>query len=96
MREATQTRPVYRTLNKPMTLLGVERRLFFFLLLACFLLFHLTEALLPALLPFGVLWTCAKAATQYDPQILRIVVNSSRFGVRYDPALKESRHRGLS
>lgn len=89
-----ETRCVYRTLNKPMTLLGVERKLFFFILVVSFLLFHLTEALAPAVVLFGVLWACARAATQTDPQILRILINSNRFGTRYDPALKEEGTRG--
>ena len=89
-----ETRPVYRTLNKPMTLLGVERKLFFFILVVSFLLFHLTEALVPALVLFGVLWAFARAATQTDPQILRILINSNRFGTRYDPALKEGDKHG--
>ena len=88
------TRPVYRTLNKPMTLLGVERKLFFFILVVSFLLFHLTEALVPAVVLFGVLGAVARAATQADPQILRILINSNRFGTRYDPALKEEDKHG--
>jgi type IV secretory pathway VirB3-like protein len=70
-----------------MMLLGVERRLFFFILMVAFLLFHLSGAIVPAFVLFGVLWVFAKAATQHDPQLLRIVINSSRFAVRYDPAL---------
>lgn len=89
-----EPRPVYRTLNKPMTLLGVERRLFFFIVVVSFLLFHLTAALVPAVVLFGVLWACARAATQTDPQILRILINSNRFGTRYDPALKEGNKHG--
>jgi type IV secretory pathway VirB3-like protein len=84
------TRPVYRSLSKPMTILGVERRLFFFILMVAFLLFHLSETLLPALVLFGILWTLAKAATQADPQMLRILLNSSRFAARYDPALRQN------
>lgn len=82
-------KPVFRSLNKPMTLLGVERRLFFFILVVSFSLFHLSSALLPALALFGVLWMFARAATQADPHLLRILLNSSKFVARYDPA-----HRG--
>lgn len=84
-----ETRPVYRSLNKPMTLLGVERRLFFVILIASFLLFHFTEGLLTALLVFVILWMFARAATQADPQFLRVLMNSSRSAARYDPALRE-------
>ena len=84
-----QVHPVYRSLNRIMTLLGVERKLFFFVLLLAFLLFQLTDALVPAVVLFGILWVLAKAATQTDPQILRVLLNSSRFGTRYDPGKHE-------
>jgi type IV secretory pathway TrbD component len=84
-----KTRPVYRSLSKTLTIMGVERRLFFGILLTCFAIFQLFEALLAAVLLFAVLWIFARAATQADPQLLRILLNSNRFAVRYDPALWE-------
>ena len=83
------TRPVFRSLNKPMTLMGVERRMFFAIVMVSFILFHLSEALVPALALFGVLWVFARAFTQADPQLLRVLMNSSRFAARYDPARVE-------
>ncbi len=77
---------MYRSLNKLLTIWGVERKLFFFILTVSFALFQLSNALLPALVLFAVLWLCARAATRMDPQIMRIVLNSGRFGERYDPA----------
>lgn len=78
--------PVYRSLNKPLTLLGVERRLFFFLLTVSFLLLRLTGALVPALGLFLMFMLAARWATSFDPQILRVLLNSRRFVARYDPA----------
>lgn len=91
-----EPRPVFRALNKPMTLLGVERRLFFFILVVAFLLFQLSDALLPALAFFGVLMVAARGLTQADPQLMRVLLNSTRFQPRYDPALKpgEVKDRG--
>lgn len=82
-------RPVYRSLNKLLKLCGVERKLFFFILLVAFALFQLSNALLSALMLFAVLWFGARAATEIDHQVLRIVINSSRFAARYDPAKRE-------
>lgn len=77
---------VYRSLNKPLTLMGVERGLFFFLLTASAALFNLSGALLPALGLFVTLALSARAVTSHDPKFLRIVANSNRFAARYDPA----------
>jgi len=88
-----KVRPVYPALNTPMTLMGVERRMFFFILTMALVLYHLSGALSPALLLFAILWFLAKGATIHDPKLLRILLNSSRIGVRYDPALWEKGRR---
>ena len=77
---------VYPSLNKLRTIWGVERKGFFFILTISFGLFHLSEAIVPALILFVVLLLAARWATRFDPQILRIVMNSHRFSPRYDPA----------
>jgi type IV secretory pathway VirB3-like protein len=77
---------VYPALNKPLTILGVERRPFFGLLILAAALFTFFNALVPALALFLVFLVLLRAATQIDPQILRVLINSSRFAVRYDPA----------
>lgn len=76
---------VYRSLNKPLTVLGVERRLFFFLLTVAVALFNISGALLPAVGLFVALLLLARGVTGYDPQFLRIVAVSNRFAARYDP-----------
>jgi type IV secretory pathway VirB3-like protein len=76
---------VFRSLNRPMLLLGIDRRLFFFLLCASFALFNLSNALAPAAVLFAVLWCGARMAQGRDPQLLRIVLNSRRWRRRYDP-----------
>lgn len=81
--------PVYRSLNKPLTIAGAERRLFFFALVMGGATFNLFGGLLGGLLMFLVLYGLALWATASDPQILRILLNSSRMQSRYDPAKHE-------
>jgi type IV secretory pathway VirB3-like protein len=78
--------PVFRALNRPLLLLGVERKLFFLLLTISFALFVVTSALLSSVLLFVLLWSGAKLARSIDPNFFQIVLNSRRQAVRYDPA----------
>jgi type IV secretory pathway VirB3-like protein len=78
--------PVFRALNRPLLVCGVDRRLFFFLLTCCFALFVVTSSLVTSLALFVLLWSGGRLATNADPQFLRIALNSGRFGLRYDPA----------
>jgi type IV secretory pathway TrbD component len=83
--------PVYRALNKPLTVWGVERRLFFLAALTGAATFNFFGSLTGGLLMFVVLFAAARWATANDPQALRILLNSARFKVRYDPAKRNSR-----
>ena len=78
--------PVYRSLNRPLTILGAERRLFFLALAVGGGAFNLFGSLLTGLLMFAVLYAFSHWATIADPRILRILFNSSKFRSRYDPA----------
>ena len=78
--------PVYRSLNRPLTILGAERRLFFLALAMGGGAFNLFGSLLTGLLMFAVLYAFGRSATVADPRILRILLNSSKFRARYDPA----------
>ena len=51
-----------------------------------FALFNFFGSLLIAVGLFFALLGSARVAAQADPQILRILLNSNRFAVRYDPA----------
>ncbi len=91
--------PVYRSINKPLTIWGVERRLFFLAMVIGAATFNFFGSLVSGLVMFLVLYFLARWATVTDPQILRIVLNSSKFRLRYDPAkraeffLRRVRHR---
>jgi len=76
----------HKAINKPLTILGAERKLFFVALIMGAATFNLFGSLLAGLLIFGSLFLLAQWATRTDPQILRIVLNSSKFRREYDPA----------
>ena len=78
--------PVYKSVNKPLTIWGAERRLFFLAMVIGAATFNFFGSLLSGLVMFLVLYLFARWATVTDPQILRIVLNSSQFKLRYDPA----------
>jgi type IV secretory pathway TrbD component len=78
--------PVYRSINKPLTIWGAERRLFFLAAVMGAASFNFFGSLLGGLLMFGALFLSARWATRTDPQILRIILNSARFKSQYDPA----------
>jgi len=86
MGNEAQVNPIHRALNKPLTVLGVERKLFFLAMLIGAGTFNFFGSLLGGLLMFAVLFLSARWATARDPQLLRILLNASRFKPRYDPA----------
>jgi type IV secretory pathway TrbD component len=84
------SRPVYKALHRPLTVCGVDRRLFFLALLMGAATFNLFYSFLAGLLTFIGLYAFALWSTKRDPQMLRILLSSSRFRTRYD-ALKHAR-----
>ena len=78
-------RPVYRALHRPLTICGVDRRLFFLALLLGAATFNLFYSFLAGLLMFLGLYSFALWATKRDPDMLRILLTSSRARRRYDP-----------
>jgi type IV secretory pathway TrbD component len=77
--------PVYRSLNKTLTILGVERRLFFLTLVIGAAAFNFFGSLSIGLFMFSLLYAGARWAAARDTEILRIVLNSARFRSEYDP-----------
>ena len=82
-------RPVFKALHRPLTVCGVDRRLFFLALLMGAATFNLFYSFLAGVLTFINLYVFALWTTKNDPQMLRILLSSSRFRARYD-ALKHS------
>ena len=70
--------PVYRALHRPLTVCGVDRRLFFLALLLGAASFNLFYCLLAGFLLFGVLYGFALWTTARDPQMLLILLRSGQ------------------
>jgi hypothetical protein len=81
--------PIYKSINKPLTIWRVERRLFFLALVMGGVAFNLFGSLLSGLVMFAALYLLARWATAAHGQILRILLNSSRFKTQYDPAKRD-------
>ena len=77
--------PVFKAMNRPLTVLGAERRLFFVALISGGAIFSLLHSLLGGIALFVVGVVIARRATNYDVEILRVLFNSSSFRRRYDP-----------
>ncbi len=77
--------PVYKSINKALTIWGVERRLFFLSLIMGGATFNLFGSLLSGVVMFVALYLLGRWATATDSQILRILLNSARFNTQYDP-----------
>lgn len=83
---------VYRSINRPLTIWGVERGLFFLTLMTGVGLFNFFGNLFAGVIGFAVLWALTAWTTKNDPQMLRILLNSSRARARYDAAKFEPPH----
>jgi type IV secretory pathway TrbD component len=81
-----KTNPIHRSLSRPLTILGVERKLFFAAMVMGAATFNFFGSLLGGILMFVVLFLAARMATASDPQLIRILLNASKFKSRYDPA----------
>jgi type IV secretory pathway TrbD component len=77
--------PVYKALHRPLTVCGVDRRLFFLALLLGAATFNLFYSFPAGLLMFAGLYGFALWATKRDPEMLRILLATSRARRRYDP-----------
>jgi type IV secretory pathway TrbD component len=78
--------PVYRAMIRPLTLMGVERRLFFLALLLGAATFNLFYSLLAGLLIFAIVYGFARLCATADAQMLSILLRSLSGRPRYDAA----------
>jgi len=91
MNEATAParHPVYRSINKPLLFLGVDRRLFFVVVCMGAAVFNLFNSLLGGLIILVALYLFAQWATKTDPKILAILLkpllNPEKFRPIQDP-----------
>jgi type IV secretory pathway TrbD component len=86
MPETRRVNRVHRSLSRPLTILGAERKLFFFAMCLGAATFNLLGSLLGGLLIFLLLYFVARWATRTDPQILRFLLSAAKLRTQYDPA----------
>lgn len=77
---------VFKSLNRPLTYLGVERTLFFFVCVATVGAFNLFNSLLAGAAVFLGGFAFGHWVTNTDPAFLRILARSERYKTRYDAA----------
>lgn len=77
---------IHRALSRPLTILGAERKLFFFAMCLGAATFNLLGSLLGGFLIFLLLYGVARWATETDPQILRFLLSAAKLRTQYDPA----------
>ena len=77
---------VHRSLSRPLTILGAERKLFFFAMCLGAATFNLLGSLLGGILMFLLLYFVARWATRTDPQILRLFLTAAKLRNQYDPS----------
>lgn len=82
-------RVTYKALHRRLTIWGVDRRLFFLAMLMGAATFNLFYSFLAGLLMFISLYAFAWWATDKDPDMLRILLSSSRARRRFDPMKHE-------
>jgi type IV secretory pathway TrbD component len=85
MPDARRINLVHRSLSRPLTILGAERKLFFFAMCLGAATFNLLGSLAGGLLVFLLLYFLARWATATDPQILRFLLSAAKLRTQYDP-----------
>ena len=82
-----RSNPVYKTLNRPLTIMGVERTLFATALFTGAGFQVLFSSFLGAIVIFAILLYLARIATRRDPKMLVFVIQamSGTFRSEYDP-----------
>ena len=87
--EELRRNKVFKSLHKPLTFLGIERRLFTFVIAGAIATFNLTNSMLATLVVFTSVAGFAYWATQKDPAFLTILFKADRLKSRYDAAKQQ-------
>jgi type IV secretory pathway TrbD component len=85
MSQTRRINRIYRSLSRPLTILGAERKLFFFAMCMGAATFNLLGSLSGGLMIFFLLYVVARWATVTDPQILRFLLTAATLRTQYDP-----------
>ena len=89
MAQHVQMHPVYRAINKPLTIWGVERRLFFLALVIGGATFNYFGSLIGGIAMFVGLYGAARWTTASDVQMIRILLSAGRCRAEYDPGKRD-------
>jgi type IV secretory pathway TrbD component len=81
---AERRSPVYKAINKPLLLMGCDRRLFFAAVVIGAAIWNMLNTIVGSLLTTGVMILVARYITNTDPQLPRILLNSAKFAPEYD------------
>lgn len=82
-------RIVHRSLHRPLTVCGVDRRLFFLALLVGAATFNLFYSFTAGVLLFTAIYLLALWSGTQDPQMLMIVLRSGHLRRRYDAGQRD-------
>ena len=85
MSTVPRLQPVYASVNRPLTIGGTDRRLFFVAVVVGGATFTFFGSLLAGLVMFLTLYLAARWITQRDPQLIRIILRGATARRRYDP-----------
>jgi type IV secretory pathway TrbD component len=83
-KQQRRTNRVFKSLHKPLTYLGVERTLFYFICVAAVGAFNLFNSLIAGVAVFVGGFAFGHWVTNSDPAFLRILARSERYKPRYD------------
>ena len=84
-----RTNRVFKSLHKPLTYLGVERTLFYFVCVGAVGAFNLFNSVLAGIAVFIGGYTFGHWVTTRDPAFLTILAKSERYKLRYDAAKQQ-------
>ncbi len=84
-----RTNRVFKSLHKPLTYLGVERTLFYFVCVGAVGVFNLFNSILAGIAVFIGGFGFGHWVTNSDPAFLRILARSERYELRYDAAKQQ-------
>ena len=77
---------VYKSINRPLTIWGADRRLFLLALMLGAAVFNFFGSLAGGLIVFLALYAAARWLTATDPHLLRVLFNAGTVRTEYDPA----------
>lgn len=86
-------RPVHRSLHRPLTVCGVDRRLFFLALLVGVATFNLFFSFAAGCISFAALYLLSYWGTSRDPEMLQILLRSGDARGRYDASKSDGADR---